>query len=56
MRNGHKIDTLTSVDIQDIVKVGSEVIEKNEGVIYRENFIVNPIRKIIDKLFALRQK
>ena len=56
MRNGYIIDTLTSVDIQEIVKIGGEVDEIYEGVIYRENFIVSPFRNVIDKLFALRQK
>ena len=56
MRNGYIVDTLTSVDIQEIVKIGSKVIEIYEGVIYRENFIVSPFRKVIDKLLALRQK
>ena len=56
MRNGYIIDTLTSVDIQETVKVGGKVIEIYEGVIYRENFRVSPFRKVIDKLFALRQK
>ena len=56
MRNGYIIDTLTSVDIQEIVKVGGQVIEIYEGVIYRENFKVSPFRKVIEKMFALRQK
>ena len=56
MRNGFIIDTLTSVDIQEIVKIGGKVIEIYEGVIYRENFKVSPFRKVIEKLFALRQK
>ena len=56
MRNGFIIDTLTSVDIQEIVKVGGQVIEIYEGVIYRKNFKVSPFRKVIEKLFALRQK
>ena len=56
MRNGYIIDTLTSVDIQEIVKIGGRVVEIYEGVIYRENFEVGPFRKVIDKLFALRQK
>ena len=56
MRNGYIIDTLTSVDIQEIVKIGGKVIEIYEGVIYRENFKVSSFRKVIDKLFALRQK
>ena len=56
MRNGYIIDTLTSVDIQEIVKIGGKVIEIYEGVIYRENFKVNPFRKVIDILFKLRKK
>ena len=56
LRNGYIIDYLTSVDIQEIVKNGGEVIQIFEGVIYRENFEVSPFRKVIDKLFALRQK
>ena len=56
MRNGYIIDYLTSVDIQEIVKIGGGVSEIFEGVIYRENFKVSPFRKVIDKLFALRQK
>ena len=56
MRNGFIIDTLTSVDIQEMVKIGGKVIEIYEGVIYRENFKVSPFRKVIDILFKLRQK
>ena len=56
MRNGYIIDTLTSVDIQEIAKIGGQLIEIYEGVIYRENFKVSPFRKVIDILFKLRQK
>ena len=56
MRNGYIIDTLTSVGIQEIVKIGGKVIQIYEGVIYRENFKISPFRKVIEKLFALRQK
>ena len=56
MRNGYIIDILTSVDIQEIVKIGGKVIKIYEGVIYRENFKVSPFRKVIDILFTLRQK
>ena len=56
MRNGYIVDTLTSVDIQEIVKIVGKLIEIYEGVIYRENFKVSPLRKVIDELFALRQK
>ena len=49
MRNGYNIDTLTSVHLQEIVKVGGKVIQIYKGVIYRENFKVNPFRKVSDK-------
>ena len=51
MQTGYIIDTPTSVDIQEIVKIGGKVIEIYEGVIYRENFKVSSFRKVIDKLF-----
>ena len=47
MRNGYINDTLTSVDIQHIVKIGGKVIESYEGVIYRESFKISPFRKVI---------
>ena len=52
MRNGYIIDTLTSVDIWEIVKIGGRVIEIYEGVLYRENFKISPFRKVTEKLFA----
>ena len=56
MRNGYIIDTLTSVEIQETVKSRGKIIQVYEGIIYRENFKLSPFRKVIDKLFALRQK
>ena len=56
MRNGYIIGTLTSIDIQEIVKIGGKVIENYEGVVYHENFEISPVRKVIEKLSALRQK
>ena len=56
MRNGYIIDTLTSVDIHESVKIGGRVNEIYQGVIYRENFKISPFRKVIEKLFALRKK
>ena len=56
MRNGYIIDVLTSVYNCEIVKLGGKVIQIYEGVLYRENFIVSPFRKVIEKLFGLRQK
>ena len=56
MRNGYIIDHITSIEIQEIFEIGGKVIEMYEGVIYRENFKVSPIKKVNDKLFVLRQK
>ena len=53
MRNGYFVDTLTSVEIQENVKIGGKVIEIYEGSIYREKFKTSPFRKIIDKLNCL---
>ena len=56
MRSGYIIETLTSADNQKVFKIGGKVIDIDEGAIYRENFRINPFRKVIDNLFALRQK
>ena len=47
---------MTSVDIQEIVKIGGRVVQIYEGVIYGENFKVSPIEKVFDIIFALRKK
>ena len=56
MRNRYITNYLTSVNIQRIVKIGGKVVEIYEGVIYRENIKVSPFEKVIDNIFALRQK
>ena len=56
MRNGYITDHLTSVDIQEIVKIGGRDLEIYESVIYQKKFQLSSFRKGIDKLFALRQK
>ena len=55
MRNGYFFDTPTTVDIQEKLKVGGEVIRLQEGVIYQENFKKSPFGRVIETLFALRQ-
>ena len=55
MINGYVTQVLTSVDFQEIVKIGGKVIEIYEGVIYRQNYKISPFKKVIDKLFELRQ-
>ena len=56
LRNGYIIDTLTSVDNEEIVKIGGKVIEVYEGVLYRENFKESPFKEFINNLFELRAK
>ena len=56
MRNGYIIDTLTSVDIREIVKIDGRGFEIYEAVVYLEYFKVSPFKKVIDKIFELRQK
>ena len=55
MRNGYITQVLTYVDIQEIVKIEGKVIQIYEGVIYRENFSVNPFEKLIEN-FLLSDK
>ena len=56
LRNDYIIDTLTSVDIQEIDKSGGKVIQIHESLIYRENFKISPFKKVNEKLFTFRQK
>ena len=56
MGNRYIIDTLSSVDIQEIVKTGGKVIEIYEGAIYRNNLKIWLFTIVLEKLFALRQK
>ena len=56
MRKFCIIDTLTTVDIQEIVKVGGEVIKFYKGALSQENLKMSHSRKFIEKLFPLRQK
>ena len=55
LRNGYIIDTLTSIDVCEFVKIGGKVIEIYEGVIYRDNFKISPFRRVIEKSIALGQ-
>ena len=46
MRKLYFIETLTSVDIQDIVKNGGKVIEIYEGVVYKKTFRYRLLEKL----------
>ena len=50
MRNGCIIDTLTSVEICEIVKTGGKLIQSYDRVIHRENFERPPSRKNYRKI------
>ena len=56
MKNGYIVEHLTSVDIQEIIKIGGKVREIYKGVNYRENLKISPFGKVIDKLFYLSQR
>ena len=56
LRNGYIDGVLTSVDIQEIVRIGGKVVEVYEGVIYKENYKISPFRDFIKNLFDLRLK
>ena len=56
MRNGHFVDALTSVDVQEMAKIGLKVIEIYEGFISRKNFKVSPFKEVTDEVFELRRK
>ena len=56
MRNRYIIDTLTSVDIQEIVKNGGKVVEIYEGVIYRENFLKITFQKSYRNVICFKTK
>ena len=46
------IDTLTSVEIQEIVRFGGKVNQNSKSIICKEKFEISPFRKVIDTLFA----
>ena len=56
MRIGYIIDTLTSVDFQEKLKIGEKEIRIYEGVIHQGNFKISPFRKGIEKWINLGQK
>ena len=51
MRKGYILDSLTLVDIREVVKNGRKLIEKHESFIYRENYKISPFRTVIEKLY-----
>ena len=56
MRNGYIFDTLTSVEIQEVVKTCDFIFKSFEGVLYKENFNVYPFGNVVQILFTLGLK
>ena len=55
MKNGHNVDVSTSTDVPEVIKLGGNIFEDYESVIYRENSEISPSRKLMERQFALRQ-
>ena len=55
-RNGVISDTLTSVDIQEIVRAGGTIINIYQGIVYERNMEKNPFNRFIKRLFDQRLK
>jgi hypothetical protein len=54
-RNGFAEATMTSVDIQEIVRTGGTILKIYEGIVYERNLSESPFRSFIDKMFKMRQ-
>ena len=54
--NGIIHDTLSSVDIQEIVKAGGSIIKIYEGIVYEKNLEIYPYKEFVIRLFASRKK
>ncbi|ESO89522.1 hypothetical protein LOTGIDRAFT_165114 [Lottia gigantea] len=52
----NRIDVLTSVDIQEVVKAGGNILRILDGIVYEENFKTPPYREYILILKELRNK
>ena len=55
-RTGKCCDILTSVDIQEIVRCGGTIIRIFDGLIFEENFEINPFREFVLELYSLKAK
>lgn len=55
-RTGKCCDILTSVDIQEIVRCGGRIIKIFDGIVFEENFEVNPFREFVLELYVLKAK
>ena len=47
MRNGYIIQTLTSVDIREIIKIGGKVIKIYGGAFYSKKFTYLRLKKLL---------
>ena len=46
-RNGYNKDTLISVDIKKIIRIGAKIFQNFEGALYEEDFRVNIFKRTI---------
>ena len=56
MRNGYIFDSLTSVDVQEIFKIGRKTTKLSESVVFGENFKIIFFQMTREKSFNLRTK
>ena len=56
MRNCYFVDTIISIHIEKIAKIGGKVIEIHENVFYTETFEISLLKRVIEKLFHLTLK
>ena len=56
LKNGYIIDTLTSVDVCEIFKMGGKVNRRFKGGFYRETFKISHLEKSWKNVFTLEQK
>ncbi|PAA48597.1 hypothetical protein BOX15_Mlig030240g1 [Macrostomum lignano] len=54
-RNGKVIDTLCSVDIQEIVRMGGKILKIYSGIVYEKNYDFSPFQNYITNLFEMRK-
>jgi len=55
-RNGEIFDTLTSVDIQEIVRCGGKILKIYDGIVYSEIYTESPFKSYVKKMFEYRLK
>ena len=52
----YKTQVLTNVEIDEIVKMGGEISNIDEGIVYKEYFKISPFKNVIEHLFVPKLK